>query len=42
MGLGSFSDVTLANARGKAAGARRLREQGLDPIDHGKAINLSS
>jgi integrase len=34
MGLGSFSDVSLAEARQKAAGARRLREQGHDPIEH--------
>jgi integrase len=32
MGLGSFPDVSLAEARAKAADARRLRKQGHDPI----------
>jgi integrase len=34
MGLGSYPDVTLADARQKATDARRLRKQGLDPIAH--------
>jgi integrase len=33
MGLGSFPDTTLAEAREKAAQARKLRERGIDPID---------
>jgi integrase len=32
MGLGSYPDVSLADARKKAAGARKLREDGRDPI----------
>jgi len=32
MGLGSFPDTSLAEAREKAAQARKLREQGIDPI----------
>jgi integrase len=32
MGLGSYPDVSLADARDKAADARRLRKQGMDPI----------
>jgi integrase len=33
MGLGSLDTVSLAEARDRAAAARRLREQGIDPID---------
>jgi integrase len=33
MGLGSFPDTSLAQARQRAADARKLREQGLDPIE---------
>lgn len=32
MGLGSLANVSLAEARERAADARRLREQGIDPI----------
>jgi Arm DNA-binding domain len=32
MGLGSAGNVTLADAREKAASARRMIAQGLDPI----------
>jgi integrase len=32
MGLGTFPDTSLAEAREKAAQARKLREQGIDPI----------
>jgi integrase len=32
MGLGSYPDVSLAEARDKAADARKLRKQGIDPI----------
>ncbi|HEY2231577.1 MAG TPA: tyrosine-type recombinase/integrase [Xanthobacteraceae bacterium] len=34
MGLGSLATVSLAEARTRAADALRLREQGIDPIDH--------
>ena len=37
MGLGSFPATSLADARGKAAAARKLREQGLDPIEEREA-----
>jgi integrase len=37
MGLGSFSDVTLAEARDLARDARRLCKQGLDPIEARRA-----
>jgi integrase len=33
MGLGSLDTVSLAEARDRAAAARRLRERGIDPID---------
>ncbi len=33
MGLGPLKDVTLAAARAKASDARRLRGEGIDPID---------
>jgi hypothetical protein len=36
MGLGSAGAVTLADAREKAAGARRMIAQGLDPIEERK------
>jgi integrase len=36
MGLGSIDNVTLAEAREKAAAARKLRCDGVDPIDHRK------
>jgi integrase len=32
MGLGSAHDVTLAEARGKAASARKLKADGIDPV----------
>src|SRR6185437_14345951 len=32
MGLGSVNDVTLAEARERAAECRKLRQQGKDPI----------
>jgi hypothetical protein len=34
MGLGSVSAVSLADARERAAEARRLRAAGIDPIEH--------
>lgn len=33
MGLGSYPDTSLADARMKAAKARRLRQDGIDPIE---------
>jgi hypothetical protein len=33
MGLGSFPDISLADARSAAAGARILCRQGIDPIE---------
>ncbi|MFM9859765.1 integrase arm-type DNA-binding domain-containing protein [Pseudoxanthobacter sp. M-2] len=37
LGLGSLSDVTLAQAREKAAHARQLRAAGFDPLDEKRA-----
>jgi hypothetical protein len=34
MGLGSLTTVSLAEARAAASECRRLRLQGIDPIDH--------
>jgi integrase len=34
MGLGSFNTISLAEARQKAANCRKLRQEGLDPIEH--------
>src|SRR5262245_27966557 len=33
MGLGSLSAISLADARAKAAECRRLRQDGIDPIE---------
>jgi hypothetical protein len=33
MGLGPFPDVSLADARGAANDCRKLRRQGIDPMD---------
>jgi integrase len=33
MGLGPFPDISLADARGKAAEHRKLRHEGIDPLD---------
>ena len=33
MGLGPFPDVGLADARGKASAHRKLRHEGIDPLD---------
>ncbi len=38
MGLGSLRDVGLAQARSKAAEARRLRTEGIDPIEQRLAL----
>jgi hypothetical protein len=37
MGLGSLRDIGLAKARAKAAEARKLRAEGIDPIEHRQA-----
>jgi len=37
MGLGAYPDVSLAQARRKRDECARLREQGIDPIEHRKA-----
>jgi integrase len=34
MGLGGYPDVSLAEARQRAAEARALRQQGIDPLEH--------
>jgi hypothetical protein len=38
MGLGGYPDVTLAQAREAARGAREKIRQGVDPIEEGKAL----
>lgn len=38
MGLGSFKDLTLKQAREKAGDMRALARQGIDPIAHRKAL----
>src|SRR5262249_10054524 len=38
MGLGSLSALSLTDARTKAAECRRLRQEGVDPIEARKAI----
>ena len=37
MGLGSVADVSLAEARERAAECRQLRKQGIDPIESRRA-----
>lgn len=37
MGLGSFPEITLARAREKALEARRLKVEGIDPLDQRRA-----
>src|SRR5262245_30308861 len=41
MGLGSLDVVSLAEARRKAAECRRLRSEGIDPIDSRRAAKAS-
>jgi integrase len=41
MGLGSYQDISLADARENAKEARRLRKRGVDPIDHRRAENAA-
>ena len=38
MGLGPLPDTTLSEARGKALEARKLRREGIDPIERRKAV----
>src|SRR5262249_23315937 len=42
MGLGSFSDVSLAEAREKAASARRQVKDGKDPIEQRQALRAAA
>ena len=42
MGLGPYPEIPLAEAREKAAEARKLTRQGLDPIEHRKAAGAAS
>jgi integrase len=42
MGLGSFTDVSLAEAREKAAGARRQVKDGQDPIEQRQALRAAT
>jgi integrase len=41
MGLGAYPDVSVAQARGKAADARRLRDQGMDPLEERKRLHAA-
>jgi integrase len=41
MGLGSYPDITLARARGKAQDARRSLVDGLDPLAQKRAVRAS-
>jgi integrase len=42
MGLGPLPDTSLSEARGKALEARRLRREGIDPIEHRKAARAQA
>ncbi len=42
MGLGSLADVSLAEAREKAAACRRLRLSGIDPLDHRDSARMQA
>ncbi|MGB6660126.1 MAG: Arm DNA-binding domain-containing protein [Xanthobacteraceae bacterium] len=42
MGLGSLNAVDLAGARDAAAECRRLRSQGVDPIEHRDALRAEA
>src|SRR5215469_8109009 len=42
MGLGSFGAVSLQDARAKASECRRLRGEGIDPIDARKAARAQA
>jgi len=40
MGLGGYPDISLAEARLMAAGARKLKAMGIDPIANREAVRL--
>jgi integrase len=42
MGLGAVDEVSLAEARDRAAECRKLRENGIDPIEHRKAAQVQA
>jgi integrase len=42
MGLGSLDDVTLAEARTKAADCRRLHLAGIDPLDNRASVKMQA
>jgi integrase len=42
MGLGSFSDVSLAEAREKAGDARKQVKDGVDPIEHRRTMRAAA
>jgi integrase len=42
MGLGPLPDTSLAEARGKALEARRLRREGIDPIEQRKTVKAQA
>jgi len=42
MGLGALADVSLVKARAKAAAARALRDNGIDPIEQANAQGATS
>jgi Arm DNA-binding domain len=42
MGLGSISALSLSDARTKAAECRRLRQDGIDPIEARKALRAQA
>jgi hypothetical protein len=42
MGLGSLPDTSLSEARGKVLEARKLRREGIDPIEYRKASRAAA
>src|SRR5215469_6114607 len=42
MGLGPLPDTSLSEARAKAMEARKLRRDGIDPIEHRKAARAAA
>jgi hypothetical protein len=42
MGLGPLPDTTLSEARGKALEARKLRREGIDPIERRKVARATA
>jgi integrase len=42
MGLGPLPDTSLSEVRGKALEARKLRREGIDPIEHRKAARAAA